>query len=265
MGVFESPRPAEVEQAIRVFQLNRSIDGPARNQAWGPFLEVMFAYLDQPATRLQITPLIRARVAAEFEIDADRRRQELDPKVLKAVGLLLRRIDRKMLRIRQLKKKGGYHPPQPAEDNLLAWPLAYGLITSGFGKRRDPLKRDQIRFHAGIDIAAAPNEPVYAAYAGEVIMAGWNGGFGRMVRLRHPGGLETLYAHLAVILVKEGQQVSRGEVVGLLGNSGRSTGHHLHFGVYREGKPIDPISLLPTGKLRYSDLLPGASFGDEDW
>lgn len=265
VGVFESPSAGEVEQAIRIFQLNRSIDGPVRNQAWGPFLEVMFAYLGQPAARLQITPLIRARVAAEFELDADRRRGEDDAEIARAVAVLLGRIDRKMARIRRLKQKGRYHPRQPSPDGLISWPLTYGLITSGFGKRRDPLRRDQVRFHAGIDLAAAPNEPVYAAFGGEVILAGWNGGFGRMVRIRHPGGLETLYAHLAVILVKEGQQVTRGEVVGLLGNSGRTTGHHLHFAVYREGKPVDPLSVLPTGKLRYSDLLPGASFGDDDW
>ncbi len=261
VGVFQSPTTAEVEQAIRVFQLNRSIDGPERNQAWAPFFELLFAYLAQPAGRLSLGTLVRARVAAEFELDADRRRGELADEVEEAVRKLLARIDYKIARIRRLQSQRRYSPP-PEAENSLCWPLAYGLITSRFGTRRDPIERDRWRFHAGLDRAAAPREPVYAAMAGQVIQAGWNGGFGRMVKIRHAGGLETLYAHLEVILVEEGQFVSKGQIVGLLGKSGRTTGYHLHFAVYRDGKPIDPLDLLPTGNLRFSDMLPGATFGE---
>jgi murein DD-endopeptidase MepM/ murein hydrolase activator NlpD len=143
----------------------------------------------------------------------------------------------------------------------LLWPISRGLISSGYGKRRDPLRPGRIRFHAGIDLSAGVNEPVMAASAGKVIQAGWNGSAGRTVRLRHPNGIETLYAHLAMVMVQQGQRVGAGDVIGLLGNSGRTTGPHLHFAVFQAGRAIDPLDHLQEVPMSFSDNLPGIVFG----
>lgn len=127
-----------------------------------------------------------------------------------------------------------------------AWPLAATGITSFFGERRDPIRGDT-GFHYGLDLEAPYGETVRAAAAGEVVYAGWNKGHGRMVRVRHRSGYETVYAHLSRILAYEGQEVLEGTPLGLVGNSGRSTGPHLHFEVHRDGGHLDPLNVL-TGK-----------------
>ena len=181
----------------------------------------------------------------------------------KVVALLLFRIDETIRKIRTLQEGGKYFPPESGEGKY-CWPLDYGLITSNFGYRKDPIQRSLTRFHAGLDLAAAPNEPVHAVAFGTVIEAGWAGNWGRRIRIRHPGGTESLYAHLATILVKEDQEVTRGEVIGLLGRSGRTTGHHLHFGLYLEGKAVDPLEHLPAVPMSFSDISPWVTFGSDE-
>jgi murein DD-endopeptidase MepM/ murein hydrolase activator NlpD len=263
VGVFSDPLPSEVEQAIRIFQLNRSKQGPARDTAWYPFLETLFAYLDLPAKKTAFSPLIRARVAAEFELDADRRSPGgANPEIKKTVVRLLESIDSRMREIHALRRVQEYDPLP--DGNGPCWPLSYGMITSGFGERKDPINGSITRFHAGLDLAAAPNEPVHATLGGIVTEARRSGNWGRVVRIRHSAGVETLYAHLATILVKEDQRITRGEVIGLLGKSGRTTGYHLHFGVYIDGKPVDPLERLPAIPMSFSDQVPGATFGYTD-
>ncbi len=262
LSIYQSANTEQVAQAIRVFQLQRSRTGPARDTAWAPFFEAMFAYLEEPARAVALTPLVRARVAAEFELDIESRGgEEADPKLGQTVQELLTRIDRKVSAIRRLRHQGEYNP-QPVGKTKYCWPLAYGLITSGFGPRNDPFDRSSIRFHSGVDLAAAPNEPIHAVAQGIVIQAGKNGLLGNMVRIRHPDFTESLYAHLSRVLVRTDQEVTRGEVIGLLGNTGRSTGHHLHFGFYVAGKAVDPLSHLPDIPRHYSDYIPGVAFGD---
>jgi murein DD-endopeptidase MepM/ murein hydrolase activator NlpD len=110
-------------------------------------------------------------------------------------------------------------------------------------------------------LAAPPNEPVHAAADGVVVFAGWAGGSGRTVRIQHRGGRETLYGHLSTILAKEGWEVARGEVIGLLGKSGRATGHHLHFAYFVDGDAVDPLDHLEPIPIGFSDSTPGILFG----
>lgn len=255
------PSLAEVEKAIRSFQRLRQQGDPAADNAWEPFLQTVFDYMDQPLERLSLSPLIRARVAAEFELDTERRRPAgADPELIRLVDDLLTHIDYRVRRIRSLAGTSRVMV-HTGRDDRMTWPLAFGLITSEFGMRPDPLCPERDQFHQGIDLAAPPHEPVYAAAAGEVIFVGFNGGYGRMVRIRHPGGIETVYAHLAATLVHWEQQVARGQVLGLLGRSGRTTGHHLHFGVYLEGRAVDPIDHLAEIPMSFSDTTPGTIFG----
>ena len=119
----------------------------------------------------------------------------------------------------------------------LAWPVS-GPVTSGFGTRWG-------RLHAGIDIAPGYGTPVRAAKGGTVIMSGGNGGYGNCVVIDHGGGLTTLYGHLSKLTVGDGQSVKQGQQVGNVGNSGSSTGPHLHFETRMGGNPQNPMRFLP--------------------
>ena len=120
---------------------------------------------------------------------------------------------------------------------------AKGILTSGFGNRRDPFHRGRA-FHGGLDIAAAPGAPVHATADGVVTLAGRNGGLGKAVFLSHGYGLATRYGHMSSLEVKAGQKVQRGDVIGYVGNTGRSTGYHLHYEVHLDGKAVNPAAYL---------------------
>jgi murein DD-endopeptidase MepM/ murein hydrolase activator NlpD len=118
------------------------------------------------------------------------------------------------------------------------WPVK-GWITSGFGPRISPFT-EKPAWHDGLDIGAAPNAPVQAPAQGRVTATGFDPKLGNIVRLDHGFGIETLYGHLAKALVKEGQRVNRGDVVGLVGSTGLATGPHLHYMVKVNGQALDP-------------------------
>lgn len=114
-----------------------------------------------------------------------------------------------------------------------------GRVSSHFGMRSHPIL-GFLRFHRGVDFAAPWGTPVRAAADGEVAAAEWRGGYGRQVRIAHPGTLSTSYSHLAEMRVEPGQQVRRGQLIGFVGASGLATGPHLHFEVFQSGRAIDP-------------------------
>ncbi len=123
------------------------------------------------------------------------------------------------------------------------WPVD-GSLTSPFGERDHVMGGSGTQFHAGIDLAVPIGSPVRAAQEGIVVFAGYNGAYGKVVKLDHLNGYSTLYAHNARILVHVGQAVKVGQVICLSGNTGRSTGPHLHFEVHKDGWPIDPLPHL---------------------
>jgi len=116
---------------------------------------------------------------------------------------------------------------------------SYVRITSRFGYRSDPF-RHILALHPGIDFKAAYGAPVRATAPGVVTYAGWAGTYGRLVKIRHDNGMETRYAHMSAVLVRTGQRVTRGTQVGRLGNTGRSTGPHLHYEIRIRGTAMDP-------------------------
>ncbi|RXV63742.1 M23 family peptidase [Fusibacter sp. A1] len=118
-----------------------------------------------------------------------------------------------------------------------------GIITSKFGNRRDPITR-RIAFHKGIDIANSTGTSIHAAGSGVVTFAGWSGTYGRVIVISHGYGYESVYAHNSKISVKVGDQVTKGDVIGKVGSSGKSTGPHTHFEVHFEGVQIDPLTVL---------------------
>lgn len=116
-------------------------------------------------------------------------------------------------------------------------------FTSGFGYRRDP-KTGGRRMHNGSDFAAGHGTDVFATADGVVISAGRSSGYGNLIKIQHEFGIETRYAHLSKIRVKKGQRVSRGQQIGDMGNTGRSTGTHLHYEVRVGDKPVNPMNFI---------------------
>ena len=123
-------------------------------------------------------------------------------------------------------------------------------VASGFGSRIDPVYKT-VKFHAGLDFAAPQGTPIYATADGRITTAGNTGnGYGNHVEINHGYSYETLYGHMVRVKVRIGQLVKRGEVIGWVGSTGKSTGPHLHYEVHKNGRPIDPIYFF------YNDLTP---------
>ena len=120
-------------------------------------------------------------------------------------------------------------------------------LTSGFGGRNDPIN-GSARMHEGQDLAGDYGTSIFATADGTVTYAGWEGGYGRLIKIRHIFGIETRYGHLSQIDVKVGQKISRGEKIGDMGNSGRSTGTHLHYEVRLSGKPVNPMTFIKAAR-----------------
>jgi murein DD-endopeptidase MepM/ murein hydrolase activator NlpD len=118
-----------------------------------------------------------------------------------------------------------------------------GLITSGFGLRSDPLN-GRPTLHPAIDIAAPPGKPVVATADGFVLRAGWDSGLGNAVVLSHGFGITTRFGHLSKLAVQPGAKVKRGDVIGYVGNTGRSTGYHLHYEVLVNGEHVNPLGYI---------------------
>ncbi len=115
--------------------------------------------------------------------------------------------------------------------------------TSGFGTRNDP-KGAGRRMHEGTDMAGAYGMPIYATADGVISYAGWDSGYGRLVKIKHEFGIETRYAHMSAIRVNVGERVSRGDRIGDMGNSGRSTGTHLHYEIRIGGRAVNPMTFI---------------------
>jgi murein DD-endopeptidase MepM/ murein hydrolase activator NlpD len=142
---------------------------------------------------------------------------------------------------------GGGSPLLAQPTGGLMMPVA-GHITSSFGLRRHPIL-GYTRMHAGVDFGAARGSPIVAVAGGTVVFAGRHGGHGNFVRLDHGGGLATGYGHMSRIAVSPGTRVSAGQVIGYVGSTGLSTGPHLHYEVYENGRPVNPLS-VSFGEIR---------------
>ena len=133
-----------------------------------------------------------------------------------------------------IKSKLAYLMAKPSIMPVIA------SITAGFGYRKNPFTSRGSEFHSGIDFAASYGQTVVATGDGIVIFSGWNAGYGRMVIISHGYGISTLYAHNSKLLVKQGDKVKKGQAITKAGNTGRSTGTHLHYEVKLNGKSVNP-------------------------
>ena len=139
----------------------------------------------------------------------------------------------------------GYYTPAgtPLRKAFLRSPLKFSRVSSGFTHARFHPILKTMRPHLGVDYAAPVGTPVRASGDGVVTLAGWSGGYGKTVKIRHPNGYQTLYGHLSRINVKAGQRVAQAEIIGAVGTTGRSTGPHLDYRMVKNGTFVDPRKL----------------------
>jgi len=209
-------------------------------RGWRALAEELDAYLGRALPQTPLLEVVRARVTVEAEFDYDQRRYGPAPAGLAA--LVRGRTVRLAARVDAARSLGLalFREAAPAR---LRWPLERAGISSPFGMRTHPLDGRR-RLHAGVDLAGLPGGVVSAAARGYVVRAGWMGGYGLTVELRHPGDVTTRYAHLSALLCTPGDAVDPGQPLGLVGRTGRATGPHLHFEVWRRGEPEDPLDWL---------------------
>lgn len=130
----------------------------------------------------------------------------------------------------------------------------YGKINNEFGNRRNPFGGGSYEFHPGLDIDGEMGDTVVASANGIVLKAEWQGGYGNMVEIDHGNGLVTRYGHLSRLEVQAGATVQRGQLIGLIGSTGRSTGPHLHFEVRINDKPVNPRRFLSGAPVEVAQL-----------
>lgn len=130
-----------------------------------------------------------------------------------------------------------------AEAKPSIWP-ARGRLTSGFGVRRVPYSRNNYQFHMGVDIVGAHGSSIRASASGEVIFVGYRGSYGNLIIIDHGYDYDTHYAHLSDFAVNVGEQVEKGQVIGYMGATGRTTGTHLHYEVHHKGTPVNPYNYM---------------------
>jgi murein DD-endopeptidase MepM/ murein hydrolase activator NlpD len=145
-------------------------------------------------------------------------------------------------------KKGEFfwQTGEAVRKGLIRTPVAGARLSSGFGMRFHPVL-GYSRMHQGVDFAARTGTPILASAGGMVVFSGWGGGYGNVVVLDHGKGMRTRYAHMHRIGVRNGQRVEQGQNIGQVGSTGLSTGPHLHYEVWQNGKPVDPRSVKLFG------------------
>jgi murein DD-endopeptidase MepM/ murein hydrolase activator NlpD len=150
-----------------------------------------------------------------------------------------------------------------------ARPVNTAKYTSAYGVRSDPF-RGSAAMHAGIDLAAPQGTPVYATADGIVARSEWSGGYGNLVEVDHGKGIQTRFGHLSRTLVRAGERVKRGQLIALMGSTGRSTGSHLHYEVRIDGRAVNPVPFLQSPdyvlamEARTGLALGGPDDGDTD-
>jgi len=162
------------------------------------------------------------------------------------------------------KKKVTYtrRVPVSSKKSRFGMPLRHARITSGFSYRRYHPILKRYRPHHGTDFGAKRGTPLLAVNSGKVIFSGWMGGYGKVVKIKHGGGYVSLYAHQSRIRVKRGQKVKKGQVIGYVGSTGRSTGPHLHFGLKKNGRWINPMKVLRKKSIKTSILKKFTKYED---
>ncbi|MGC4115180.1 MAG: M23 family metallopeptidase [Myxococcales bacterium] len=211
---------------------------PAVRSNWSEVLGHIDRLLRVSADKILPLDAVRARVALEAELEMDKEHYLAMPDGLSAgIQARAKALDQRLVEIRAIQQHN-----KPVKR--LYWPIDPVVVTSLFGMRADPFNGED-REHQGVDLKAETGQLIQAVAQGTVVMARKYAGHGLHVEIEHPGGMKTSYSHLSTLLVTEGMQVPARGPLGLAGNTGRSTGPHLHLEIWMEGSPVDPLAVLP--------------------
>lgn len=226
--------------------LERNLAEHGARAAWEAWLPAIDEALQDDQPRLE---LLRAGIAAERHLDE-----------LRATDAALAAALEPQIAARIAALHDALYEPPPAGDSgtysveehlHFEAPVDPVVVSSAFGPRTDPFDGTR-RWHFGLDLQAKQGTPVVAAAAGRVLSAGWAGGHGQRVEIDHGDGVITGYSHLSAVLVERGARVPAGQPVGLVGSTGRATGPHLHFELWRDGEAEDPLRFLDVRALEVS-------------
>ena len=230
------PRFLEVARKVRLNAITGAPMPAAEVRAWGALLDDTDRFATEKADAQWPTDASRVRLQLEGEFQTDAHLfgdiplavAERVPRTLRALS---KRITALTTRTRQVDPKH------------FRWPVSPVVISSPYGSRIHPIANEP-RFHAGIDLEVPLEQPVRAAEEGTVVFSAWNGAHGKQVELQHDAHWGTRYSHLDVLLVRPGTMVKQGQVIGLSGQTGLTTGPHLHFELRRDGDALDPELFL---------------------
>ncbi|HKX91906.1 MAG TPA: M23 family metallopeptidase [Sphingomicrobium sp.] len=260
---FVPVRKVTTESAFDEPQAPRVAAGPIRIR--GRVNDGLYWSLRSAGASPQVAAQYLAALATQIDVGGDVSAGDGFDMVLGGGGALLYAgLDRVASSDLQLVKwnsswidAAGTERPAPV-STAMAWPVA-GRITSYFGYRYHPILHFS-RFHAGLDFGASWGSPIVAAADGQVVRAGWAGGYGRQVRIAHGAGLVTSYSHMSQIVAEPGSFVRQGQLIGYVGSSGLSTGPHLHYEVLSGGRPVNPLSVrfasaAPVTDARLADAV----------
>lgn len=210
-------------------------------------------YLKAVSGKISIGSGIRASDEFDFVV-AYKRAETGERQVGKLMYAALHRGEKKRVELLSWQQNGRFQWYDPKgigeQRGELARPVN-GPISSRYGMRRHPILGYR-RMHSGLDFKARRGAPIYAASDGQISYAGRKGGFGKFVKIRHSGSLSSGYAHMSRIAVSNGQRVRRGQIIGYVGSTGLSTGPHLHYELYRNGRTINPQSVRFTTRATLS-------------
>ena len=201
------------------------------------------------------TSLSSIRPTDEFDIILDYKRAETGE--IKVGNLVYAGVDRNGTSVIQMLKwavgdSSQWFEASGVGDSKGAFSSPVnGGVTSGFGSRRHPIL-GYMRMHSGLDFKASYGQPIFAVTDGVVAYAGRKGGYGNFVQLNHAGGLASGYGHMSRIATRPGSRVRRGQIIGYVGSTGLSTGPHLHYELYRNGRAINPMSVKFTQRAQLS-------------
>ena len=174
----------------------------------------------------------------------------IESKPIHYISANLKDNDLKFYRFTTKNGKSNFYDEdgKSSKKALMKTPLNGARLSSGFGNRKHPIL-GFTKMHKGVDFAAPIGTPIFAAGDGIIEYSGWNGAYGKYIRIRHNGTFKTAYAHLSKIYKKRGTRIKQGEIIGTLGSTGRSTGPHLHYEILLSGRQINPLRIkLPSDK-----------------
>lgn len=223
-------------EAARVGVIRGQKMGPVPSEAWLSMLAQLDQFLARGVDRTSPFDVVRARLILQTQLATDAQLYgDFPPAVADGAQRSLVLLTARLSAVTPVQRF--------VDPKRFAWPIDPVVITSPFGHRVHPIN-GSYRFHSGLDLLADPAQPVRAAFDGLVVFSAWNGSHGKQIELQHDPRLSTRYSHLQTLLVGEGKRVRKGEVIGLAGSTGQSTGVHLHFELLRSGEPEDPEEAL---------------------